>query len=280
VSARGLQRGVTLVELIAVLTIVAVVASIGAGLMTRPIATLVSGSALAQLSDQASQATRRLEDDLGRALANSVRVTAGTSGGTSATLLEFVPVQTVGRYRKRPSATGAAGDPLEFEGPVDSSFDVLGPLDPFVPGSWLVVHNLGTAEADVYAGNNRRAGASLSGGSMTFTAGAAAFPVDSPSGRFAIVGAPVTWVCRPAADGSGTLERLTGYGFQATQPTDAGGGALAGASRIVVARGVAGCAIASEGTQGNLGIVRVALSLASGDAVARAAQQYALDNTP
>lgn len=97
---RARQRGVTLVELVAVLVIVGVVMSIGARLFVQPVSALISGGRNVVLGDQAAQATRRLEDDLSSALGNSVRVTTGTVGGLTASFVELVPVQTVGRYRK------------------------------------------------------------------------------------------------------------------------------------------------------------------------------------
>ncbi len=273
-------RGVSLVELVAVLVIVGVVASFGTRLFVQPATSLMASGRNAELGEQAAQALRRLEDDLGSALANSVRVTVGTAGGTPATFVELVPVQTVGRYRKHRASSGPPGDPLDVDDPADASFDVLGPLDAFAAGSSLVIHNLGNADADVYVGNNRRAGAVLSGATLGFTPGGA-FPVDSPSGRFAIVGSPVTWICRPQADGGGTLERVTGYAIQAAQPASDAAAPLAGAaSRMVAARGVAECAIVQDAAQVNLGLLRLTMALAQGEASVRIAQQYPLDNTP
>ena len=274
------QRGVTLVELVAVIVILGVVASVAARLMAVPIQTLMSGGANAQLAEQVSQATRRLEDDLGRALANSLRVTTGTVGGETATFIEMVPMHAVGRYRKLPAASGPPGNPLDFSDPLDASFDVLGPLDAVPAGAALVIHNLGTPDADVYLGNNRRAGVALSGSTLSFTP-AGAFPIDSPSGRFVIVGSPVTWVCRAAADGSGTLERWSGYAIQSAQPADTAAAPLAGAQQIVAARGVTGCTVRYEVAQTQLGLLQLNLELASsGDATARLSHQYALDNAP
>jgi MSHA biogenesis protein MshO len=269
------MRGVTLVELIAVLVIVGVVASIGAKLMVTPVQSLMSGATYTQLAEHTAQGTRRLEDDLGTALANSIRVTAGSAATGSASFLELVPVQAVGRYRKR-----APGDPLDFENPADTSFDVLGPIDAFPANAALVIHNLGTDEANVYLGNNRRPGATLSGSQLSFTGNGSSFPVDSPSGRFAIVGNPITWVCRPAADGSGTLERVTGYTIDAQQPSDDASAPLATGQRFVAVRGVVGCAFTYEPAQANLGLVRLSLELASGETRTRVALQYALENTP
>lgn len=264
-----------MVELIAVLVIIGVIAYLGAKLMVSPVQSLMSGATYTQLTEHTAQGTRRLEDDLGNALANSLRVASGTAATGTASFLELVPVHTVGRYRKR-----APGDPLDFESPTDTSFDVLGPIDAFPANASLVIHNLGTDEANVYLGNNRRPGAAFAGGTMSFSGNGSPFPVDSPSGRFAIVGDPITWVCRPAADGSGTLERVTGYAIDAQQPRDDTAAPLATAQRFVAVRGVVGCAFTYEPAQANLGLVRLHLELASGETRTRVALQYALENTP
>jgi MSHA biogenesis protein MshO len=74
--------------------------------------------------------------------------------------LEYVPVLASGRYRAfaSVSAEPTGNDPLEFNAvPPDTSFQVLGAPVDVVPGSALVIYNLGMSPADVYAGDNRRA---------------------------------------------------------------------------------------------------------------------------
>lgn len=275
-AGRRSARGVTLVELIAVLVIIGVIASVGARMMARPIGASLASGDMMQLADQAAQATRRLGEDLQRALPNSVRITAGAGGAMH---LELIPVQSVGRYRIRAAATGTAGDPLDFETVSDDRFDVLGPLPTVDAGAQLVIHNLGTAEGNAYAGNNRRAGVALAGSVLSFTPNNA-FPSSSPSGRFSLVTTAVTWVCAPGTGTTGTLTRVDGYAIQSAQPADLAAAPLASANRVVVARGVTDCAFTQDVAQANIGLVGARIGLGLNDAQARLAQQYVVDNTP
>ena len=204
-------RGVTLIELVTVLTVVSVIATVGARLMAGPIVTAIGAGNAIALADAVSQATRRLDEDLRGALPNSVRIVAGPAGRM---VLEFVPLQAAGRYRMRAAAVGTPGDPLDHDDPADDRFDLLGPMPAVPAGAQLVIHNLGSADADVYTGNNRRSGVVRAGGQIVFSP-AGAFPVASPAGRFALVTSAVSWVCSPAADGSGTLTRIDGYAIGA-----------------------------------------------------------------
>lgn len=268
--------GLTLVELVTVIAVIAIVASIGARFMVRPVQASLAGAGAMGLADQASQATRLLAEDLRGALPNSVRIAAGP-GGTR--WLELIPSRGVGRYRIRSAATGSPGDPLDLEDPADASFDALGFVPALPAGAQLVIHNLGTADGDAYAGNNRRGGVSLVGASLRFTP-AGAFPNGSPSGRFALVTTAVSWVCAPAADGSGTLARIDGYAIQAAQPVDTAAAPLAGANAVVVARGVTDCAFTQDVAQANLGLVGARIALSADGATAQLARQFVVDATP
>jgi len=90
------------------------------------------------------------------------------------------------------------------------------------------VFSLGIPGADVYSGDG--SGTDIrrlytgGGGSVTnisFTS-SAVLPFESPSRRFHMVSAPVTYGCLPAVTG-GTLTRYSGYGFNATQVAPPGG---------------------------------------------------------
>jgi MSHA biogenesis protein MshO len=271
------ERGVTLVELITVLTLLAVIASVGARMMAAPVASAVGAGAAVAFADTLPLATRRLAEDLAGALPNSVRIAAAGGGGAA---LELVPLQSVGRYRIRAAASGSAGDRLDFGDPADDRFDVIGPMPAVPAGAQLVIHNLGTTDADVYAGNNRRAGAFVSGGQIVFTPTGAPFPLESPSGRFALVSTAVTWLCRPAADGSGTLLRYDGYPIQAAQPADPAAAPLAGRTPTVHARGVTACGFTQDAVQASTGLVGARLTVADGEARATLVRHIVLDQSP
>jgi MSHA biogenesis protein MshO len=99
---------------------------------------------------------------------------------------------------------------------------VLGPA--VTAGTYLVIYNLGLdASTDAWQGGNRRTVTSTgSVSNVAFTATGTTFPLESPSRRFFLAAAPVTYVCNP---GLGELRRISGYAIQATQPTSFGGAA-------------------------------------------------------
>ena len=265
------QRGVTLIELIVVITIVAVLASVGARLVASTAGGGMDATQRMQLAASGDAALRRMARELQGALPNSVRVT--TSG--SSTFIELIPVADAGRLRRSADSNGT-GDPLNFEDPTDSSFDVLGPPLSTTGSVQLVVQNLGNDVADAYAGNNRRAGVVLANGgsSVNFTP-AGSFPDATASARFFLVSTPVTFQCTPAADGSGSITRYAGYGWQASQPTSFGTGTSA-----LLLSGVVGCSASYADALANLGMLSIQIRLGQGNGSASLLHQVALDNTP
>jgi MSHA biogenesis protein MshO len=189
-------------------------------------------------------------------------------------------VLAAGRYRgfASVSAEPSGSDPLVFgANPPDSSFQVLGPAVDVPAGSAIVIYNLGTAEADAYAGNNRRAPTATGGGLATiaFNPAGASFPVDSPDRRFFVVGTPVSYFC-PAA---GPLARYSGYGWSATQPT-AGGGGLSGASVSRLAVSSTGCSFELDAGLANIGSVLIRLALGRSGETITLMRQVDIDATP
>jgi len=264
-------RGVTLVEMVVVITVVGVLAAVGARLVGSAATGGQTSQQRLQLATAADAALRRMARELQAALPNSVRVT--TSGAS--VFIEFVPVLDGGRLRRAADSAGN-GNPLNFEDALDNSFDVLGPPVTTTGNTELVVQNLGNDVADAYAGNNRRAGVVLSGGgTQVGFAPAGAFPDATGSARFFLVGTPVTFRCTPAADGSGQVLRLSAYGWAATQPTS-----MPSATQAVLLDGVAACSAAYTEALANLGVVAISLSLGQADATARLLHQVTVDNTP
>ena len=267
----GTRRGVTLIELVVVITIVAVVASVGARLISSTASGSQSSTQRMQLATAADSALRRMARELQAALPNSLRV---TSVGSSV-FIEFVPVVDAGRLRRSADSLGA-GDPLNFEDAADASFDVLGPTVAAGSAVELVVQNLGSDLSDVYSGNNRRAGVVLGGGgsSVAFTPNGA-FPDATASSRFFLVGTPVTFQCTPAADGTGSVVRYAGYAWAATQPTSFGA-----APPAMLLSSVLACSAAYTDALVNLGLLSISLTVGQGDETARLLHQVTVDNTP
>jgi MSHA biogenesis protein MshO len=273
------QRGFTLLELVLVIAITGIVATMVAVFIRQPIEAYVDQARRAELSDTADLALRRIGRELTQALPNSVRVDPG------ATMLEFLPVAASGRYRAAPAADGS-GDFLDFDNPVDTSFDVLGPPIDVAAGSQLVVYNLGLPGADAYSGESRRA--LLSSGnalaSLSYATGGAQFPFRSPGNRFQVVVAPVTYACLPGAGGTGQLRRYSGYPIQAVQPTSTAAAPLAGLSgrnAALLADKVESCSFAfGAGPAARIAVVTLYLTLASGGERLTLVHQAHVDDSP
>jgi MSHA biogenesis protein MshO len=273
------QGGFTLLELVLVIAITGIVATLVAVFIRQPIEAYVDQARRAELSDTADLALRRIARELARALPNSVRVDPG------GTMLEFLPVAASGRYRAAPAADGS-GDFLDFDNPADTSFDVLGaPID-VAAGSQLVVYNLGLPGSDAYSGESRRAlvssGAALA--SLSYATGGTQFPFRSPGNRFQVVAAPVTYACLPGAGGTGQLRRYSGYPIQGAQPSDASAAplaALSGRNAALLADKVESCAFAfGVGPAARIGVVTLYLTLAAGGERLTLVHQVHIDDSP
>ena len=272
------QRGVSLVELVVVLTIMGLIASLSATLVTRIASSQQTNRDRLILAQTADGAVARVADELQAALPNSVRVSSNAGG----TWVEWVPVRDAGRWRRAVDATTFTGDVLDLDDAVDNGFDVVGtPLASLPAGSQLVLQNLGTPEADAYAGNNRRAGLVLGGGGthLNFSA-AGALPHSTDSQRFFIVSTPVTLACVPSTGGLWQLRRYSGYGWLAAQPNSAA--ALAGAGSALLLDGLGSCGASYSSALANIGLLNLRLSLGSAGSGATLdfLQQLPLDNTP
>ena len=146
----------------------------------------------------------------------------------------------------------------------------------------LVIFNLGYGTSDLYAGGNRRDVTTAAGAasSISFTSTASAWPADSPDRRFYLVTTPVTYVCAPVADGSGRLDRYSGYALQATQPSSTITPPLSTATRALLVDKVSGCSFETSAVLANANAAALTLQLTdTGETVTLYAQVY-LGNTP
>jgi MSHA biogenesis protein MshO len=286
-TARRTQRGVTLIELVVTITLLAIVAMVGSTMMTSMAGSQRAGIDRLAASGAADGALRRMSREVQGALPNSLRVARTTASGVDTVFIEFVPVIDGGRFRAAVDATGAASDPLDFEDVNDNRFDVLGPaVDAAAVGQSLVIHNLGDDLADAYAGNNRRAGVLLpnGGAQLQFTANGS-FPASTDSRRFFVVSTPVSFVCEPIAATSPQrwrLLRLAGYGWQSSQPTNLASGALASATSSLLIEPLAACDAAYSAALANIGLLTARLALPGGEGGSDLPllAQVPVDNTP
>ena len=277
---RAFARGFSLVELVVVITVLGILGASVAVFINNPVRGFFATARRAQLTDAADTTLRRMMRDLQAATPNSLRIT--TSGSTL--YLEFTPIADVGRYRAASSGgnepTGT--DPLDVTDSTDTTFQVLGAPVTVPASARLVIFNLGYGTSDLYAGSNRRDVTTAAGtaSTLSFTSTGSAWPADSPDRLFYLVTTPVTYVCAPVADGTGRLDRYSGYALQATQPSSTTTTPLSTATRALVLDKVSGCSFETSAALANTNAAAITLQLTdSSETVTLYAQVY-LRNTP
>lgn len=268
--------GFSLVELIVVIVITGIIASVVGLFITSPIQGFLDQSRRAELVGAAQIALTRMGRDLRGALPNSVRVT-----GNSIELL-----LTLDGDRYRTESPGAGDDRLEFTA-ADTSFNTfrqLGEGQTLPAGLRLAIYPLGSGSgADPYANTVLTAAAtSVTVGATTSTVAGSTeyrvglspghrFPFPSPGSRVFLVRGPVSYVCD-----SGNLLRYENYAV---------GAAPGGTPAVIVGNLIQGCAFQySPGTAQRNAVVSVALVLADAvkapDERVRLIRQVHVGNSP
>lgn len=257
------QVGFTLIELITVIVIIGILATMSTNIITLPVQAYVDLARRTTLVDNADTALRLMQRDIRRALPNSLRLNAA---GTS---MELLHTSEGGRYRAQKASDGS-GNTLDFS-TADASFDVIGSLNN-APQGELVIYNLGSGEADAYAGTNRATLASSANTTSIVLTAAKQFPLASPHQRFYVVDTPITYRC----DG-GRLLRYSDYPISSTAadpPSSVTGQLLVnqvGACQFVY----------TDGTATNSGLLSLQLTLTddAGESVFLLHQVH-VDNAP
>lgn len=275
------QRGVTLVELVLVMLVLGIIGATAAVFINGPVRGYFDTVRRAQLNDAAETAARRMMRELQGAVPNSVRIAAAGSN----VFIEYMPLDASGRYRAAVSAGNepAGTDPLDVADAADTSFQVLGaPVTVPSGGAQLVVFNLGVGEFDLYAGANRRSVTTPPGSvqALAFAGTGSALNADSPTRRFYLLRTPVTFACQPAADGSGRIERISGYAITAAQPTSLASAPLATATRDLLVDKVSGCSFEQTAALANANAVGITVALTDSGETATLFSQVYLPNTP
>ncbi|KLU34812.2 hypothetical protein AB595_21875 [Massilia sp. WF1] len=276
------DRGFTLVELVVVIVVTGIIASIFAMQYGPALQNYLAVGRRANLTHLADTALRRMVTEIHTAVPNSLRLLPAS--GTAPACLEMVPTSDGGRFRTAPDTQwdpanpSTPSKPLDLSGPT-LSFDVLTAFTTAPkPGDWVVVGNQNTA--DVYDGTSRAQiaaiGAPPATGSGNLPLGqsritlktAKQFPYGYEGGRFAIVPdslQAVTYMCSGAGvdaggTGTGTLTRVVRYDFKASQACPVAGGQSA-----IVARKVKACNFVYDPSQGatqQSGFAQLQLTLA------------------
>ena len=267
------QGGFSLLELILVIVIGGIVASMTTSILTLPIHAYVDNARRATLTASAESVLDRMQRDIRRALPNSIRISA--DGKT----LELLHIIDGGRYRAKLTLAGA-GDIIDFS-IADNGFDVLGNLQNFSSISMgvdkIAVYPLNTAGSNAYAGDNIvTTGAGSTAGHMNHPV--FQFPLQSPQQRFFIVDTPITYHCDTSAlaERDKVLIRYEGYAIQATQPIPPSTGGA------IQANYLADCVFSyNSGSSTRSGLVTIELTLAdeSGESI-RLIHQIHVDNQP
>jgi MSHA biogenesis protein MshO len=297
---RNSRSGFTLVEMIAVISIMAILASGVAVFLRLPLYAYQDAQRRASITEAADSAFALLKRDLQNALPNSVRV---TSVGT-VSYLEFLEVRTGGRYRADSpvpaapatastcpdtNADGNADENVIQFGVPDTCFTTLGAiqrLNAIVPNQdFVAVYNLGPGfpGADAYASGAATGGnkssitgiAAGAGGENVVSFQVHTFQLDSPARRFHVIAGPVTYECDP---GAGTIRRFDAYVIAAAQPSPPGG------ASALVAKGVSGCTMVYDQSPANRreGVVSMWLRFtdAAGGGAIDLFQQVQVNNVP
>ncbi|WP_301100810.1 type II secretion system protein [Propionivibrio sp.] len=276
-------RGFTLVELVLVIGITGILAAALTVFLKPAIDSYFDSRRRADLSDMADTALRRMRQDIGQAVPNSVR-------SVSASCFQLVPTLIGGRYRMDSDTVNDTPTPLPCtpsgtcSAPLDVTqattvFDVLTPLTTLpAVNDWVVIDNQNAD--DVYTGTNRGQISALgtpraTDGLHRLTVNSTAFPSGYDGGSFVVVPNAAQTVFYSCV---GNVLYRTVATFAANQAAT-----CALTSGAVVATDVAACSFVYDSTHGateQSGFVWMRLELSrSGESIALAHGVH-VDNLP
>lgn len=286
---RQIQAGFTLVEMIVVMVITGIIGGMVAVFIKAPVQGYVDSVQRTAMSDIADTALRRLARDMRTAVPNSVRVpgTSCVAAVAAPCYAEFIPTKDGGRYR---ADAGGNNNILIFGAGGTTQFDIIGTGIPVVAGTDYVV--IGSTQSNAAPPYDQtvtgilRITSAMTNGNTTITFAAPVLPfwAEVPGQRFDVVdGAQqaVTYACLNVGvdgngDGTGTLTRYWGYGFNAAQAAPA---ALVGSSAILADR-VSACEITYDAVNQRNGLVSMRLEITRGGESISLYHTVHVNNTP
>lgn len=275
--------GFTLVELVIVIALTGVVAVLASTMVGNQMLGYVDTARRAELMAKANMAMQHIARDLRGAVPYSIRVSGGSA-------LEWVPVQSWGRYRKRANVSEDAA--LDFSLP-DNSFEVFfGTAMPAIPANaQLVIGNTDAAGIDginlygdvstgalVPAGSHVITPASVSVGSsgnaITLSP-SFQFALASLASRFYVVNGAASYVCS-----GNTVTRFSGYALQKSQPVNAAAVPLSTSTSALLLDGVASCQFGYTAVDATYGMLSVQLRLQEGNETVTMTRMISIENRP
>lgn len=259
-SIAGRSAGVTLVELIMVIVISGIVATMLTAFIIRPIEGYEAQVRRAELVDAAEMALRRMARDIRAGLPNSIRISDSLGNTNSVTCaaagvrcaIEMLNTIDGARYREGPGNIGHnhATPPfrLSFAGADGNGFNIIGffrnitvPFDSTGTQARLAIYNQGVPGADAYVDATLPAGPYVITNPATipptfFTITKDGVPFDDEDQILPVGAASFNFRWRSPAQrifivdtpvtyicspgASGTITRFSNYAITAAQPTN------------------------------------------------------------
>lgn len=273
-------RGFTLIEMIIVITLMGIIGALVSLMASSQMDDYMTSSRRAFLVSEASAALMLLERDLHAALPNSVRLQTGT-------VLEFVPVLQVARYRTALDPADPTSDLLDFT-LADTRFQVLGQLDALPAAARAVINHRGVLQDGRYVYR----GAATDGthvittsavslqdgatGDFISISGGHRFSEQSVAKRVYFVERSVVYLCDVSNQ---ALMRYRNVPLAATAMTTSAQLLAAGAIASKALGNVQSCNISYQSGSDQAGLVTIGLRLEdAGESVELLHQVYVRDN--
>ncbi len=294
------HSGMTLVEMVVAITLLAILGSVTAVFMVRPIQGYVDLTRRAALVEAAESALRRQARDVRLALPRSVRI-QNLAGGYA---VEVLPTLEGAMYRRNNNGAGTTTTANRLQTNVvdNNGFDIHKFFQRItVPSSStthrLVVNNVGgsTVATNVYLASGSQTvitplgttiGYSATGVNgahhITMTPGYR-FNGHSSNQRIYVVETPVSYLCTANATdpAAGTLTRYYNYPITAAQPTTPAAFTAVNASSALVTNYVSACTLSTTtGEVRTRALATIMLTLAEEGEEVRLVHQVMVDNSP